>query len=183
MNVIHRVDELISEIKKLKDEVKAETEKLASAKCDLNSKDSQISQLIHLNKELTDDLEERKTEKIHLIKKFQNQIKKLEANLKRNDLFLNKTKGTSRTKKERVMMQDMNDLRRFNKILLEFVDVLAQKFGFDPNLLATLSKIAEGTDDILLRLFFEGITKKKKEIGTEDVPLSNMYTSDPGFKD
>ena len=177
MDVFYKAEDLVLEIKNLKASIKEIAENLISAKCSLQTKESQIMLLQSDNDELKKTINELQIERTQLIKRSQAQIKKLEANIKRNDIFSNRKKEYSMSKKEKVMLQDMNDIRRVNKILLDFIDCLGTKYGFDPKTLATLGKIAEGSDDVLIKLFFKGIDSYKK-IESNDIPSSKIDVAD-----
>lgn len=160
---MNRTDELVNEIKTLRETISDLNSKLNSKDFELHTKTSEIANLKATVHKLNEKVTLVQSEKQHIQKKCQNQIKKLETDVKRNDIFSNKLNLTSKTKKEYFMIQEMDVLRKVNRTLLGFVDVLSDKYEFDGDLVKTLCEIAEGTDDIILRHFLANLKNENSE--------------------
>lgn len=173
MEVTYKVEDLIGEIKRLKECLKSISQDNVSLRHDLQSRESECRSLDTENQSLKKTVDNLQFERTQLITKSQNQIKKLETTIRRNDVFLTRPKEIPRTKKELMMVKDMNDIRRVNRILIEFVDALGNLYGFDSETLKTLAKIAEGVDDMLLKLFFRGIKNYPKR-DPNGLPVGNI---------
>lgn len=175
MNNSERNEELVNEIKALREAATALNGRITGLQYELHSKTAEIMDLRTSVQNLQSKVNLVQSEKQHIQKKCQNQIKKLEAEVKRNDLFQSKVMSTSKTKKEHFMIQEMDALRKVNKTLLGFADVLSQKFDFDRDLLKTLCEISSGTDDMVLSHFLDGLGKK---IVSDDVPHNSIEVTD-----
>lgn len=170
---VDRITELVKEIKNLLDVNTGLNRDLNGVNAKLYAKDSEIKTLnskIATLQAKVDFLEEEKTA---IQKRASKNIKTLELELRKNSIFNKKVMATSKTKKEHLMIQEMDSLRKVNKTLLGFVEALSKRFLFDDDLLKTLAGIADGVDDRILQLFLDSFSKQS-ENPVENVKLAQM---------
>lgn len=165
---LDRIQELISEIKILREVNSTLHQQINSLNSQIYSKDNEIkNQNIKIEK-LQSNIGFLEAEKTGIQKRANFKIKSLEIEARRNGVFGQKVMATSKTKKEHLMIEEMDSLRKINKILLHFIDVLSREFEFDGDLVKTLVDIAEGVDDRILQLFLEGL-RQRTDVIMEDI--------------
>jgi hypothetical protein len=169
-----KIESLISELKIYKTVNHSLHTKINSLESQAHTNLSNLSALEQKLQKANLKIDFLEKEKKILVKKYANKIDILQKEIKRNDIFNKKIIGTSKTKNESYMIQEMDTLRHVNKTLLRFVDVLSEKFGFDSEISKSLCEIAESVEDNILQLFIQDIEfklKRKDKKVVEDIKI------------
>ncbi|KAM0680847.1 hypothetical protein GINT2_001121 [Glugoides intestinalis] len=160
---IDRTTELVKELKDLLKVNTALNRYINAIDVKLYDKDSEIKALASQISTLQSKVNFLEEEKVAIQKRASKNVKNLELELRKSSIFNKKVMATSKTKKEHLMIQEMDSLRKVNKTLLGFVEALSKRFSFDDELLKALAYIADGVDDRILQLFLDTFSKKNKK--------------------
>ncbi|ELA41419.1 uncharacterized protein VICG_01524 [Vittaforma corneae ATCC 50505] len=170
-----RIQELINEIKVLREVNSTLHRQINSLQSQVYDKEYEIGSLNTKIDRLQSSIGFLEAERTGIQKKMDNKVKNLENEIRKNGIFNQRVMATSRTKKEYLMIQEMDSLRKVNRILLGFVEILSKTFAFDSDLLKTLVSVAEGVDDRILQLFLDGLKQRIKE---EGIPVNVIEAND-----
>lgn len=162
-------DELIREIKMIRALNSSLCIKINSLESRIHTKDCEVILLEDKLGRATSKIQFLESEKTCLQRKYGARIKSLENERRRNDIFNRKVMSTSKTKKESLMIQEMDSLRSVNKTLLGIIDILSESIGFDNDVVKAISKAADGVEDNILRLFVDSLKSR-------DTPSNCMQT-------
>lgn len=166
----NRVDELIREIKAVRTANSGLHIKVNSLESHIYSKNCEVKTLENRVDRAASRIQFLESERTCLLKKYSARIRNLENEKRKNDIFNQKVMATSKTKKESLMMQEMDSLRAVNRTLLGIINLLGEQMGFDGNILKMMAEIADGVEDNILRLFLDGLkVKDAKPVGSEVV--------------
>lgn len=164
-----RIQDLVNEIKTLREVNTNLHRQINNLESKAYTKDLEIKALLKEQERLRAKVSFLEGEKAAIQKRMACKIKSLENDVRKNGMFNQKVMATSKTKKEHLMIQEMDSLRKVNKTLLGFVEVLSNRFSFDGDLLKSLCDVAEGVDDRILRLFLDSFSQNN-EVKCENEP-------------
>jgi chromosome segregation ATPase len=172
---LDRIEELINEIKVIREVNNTLHRQVSTLQQQLYDKEYEIKTMNSTIEKLKTRLGLADQEKQAIQKKMDNKTRALENEIRKNGIFNQKVMATSKTKKEHLMIQEMDSLRKVNRTVLGFVDVLGKEFEFDIDILKALVSIADNVDDRILQLFIDGI---KDRIKSKDIEMKAVEIND-----
>lgn len=173
-----RVQDLIREIKIIRADNSILHTKVNSLESRMYTKDFKMEELEHKLDKAASRIQFLESEKICLQRKYSARIKNLENEKRKNDIFNQRVMATSNTKKESLMMQEMDSLRAVNKTLLGIIDLLSEQMGFDSSLVKMIAGIADGVEDNILKLFVDSLKAKHAKSIDPKIALCETSTQD-----
>lgn len=157
-----RLQDLITEIRSLREETKELSYKCIMLESRIKEKDMEIRELrreLQAEKEKVLFLEEEKklNEKKNAKKQksFENEIRRLKTSR-------STVSGRHRRKEDdgEAMIVEMDKLRNVNSTLMRFIDRVCTNIRVDSDLLKSLLSIANGVDDAIIHLFLGELIEK-----------------------
>lgn len=142
-SLIDRTDKLISEINELKARNSEIITNNNTLFCQLHKKDSELLQAKAIINKLLKHNENLKTEVSILNKKYVDKVRSLENQIRKNDVFREVYKGSSKTRREDLANKSMEQVRKSNAFLLQFIIKMAKKFDFDDEVCLQLCQIED----------------------------------------
>lgn len=171
---LDRVGDLLGELKSKKENAVALQQQIASLKIQLQSKECEVQCLAADLIKSREDAKFLKWQNTASRKRTQFRMKGLENEVRKGEAFTQKLLAVSKTKREQLMVHEMDELRKVNKTLLGFVEALGRKFDFDCEVVKTLAGIANGVDDRILQLYLDGL---RQNVNQEDVPVNEVVVN------
>ncbi len=155
-----RINELVNELKVSREVNSSLHRKVCSLESVVSEKQYEINSISTSILKLKSRISHLEAENAAFDKKLAIKTRTLQNELRKSSIFNQKVMATSRTKKEHLMIQEMDSLRKVNTTLTGFVDALSKNFDFDTEILKSLATIADGVDDQIIQLFIQGIRDK-----------------------
>lgn len=155
-----RVERLIDEIRALRSTNHELSVKNNACLIKIHGLEGQLSEALARADQLARDNASLLEEARLLTKRLKDKIKRLQIEMRRNDIFREVYRGSSKTKKEELVNAEIRRLSDTNKILLKFMQALEGRLGFDGDIAHELCAIATDADDPALRAFLDGIMKR-----------------------
>ena len=152
-----RIEGLTMEVRKLQKEIQELTAQNGMLRGTIHTRDSLINEQSCKIEELTKETAFLKEELSLTERKYKGQLKKVQADARRNDVFREVYKGTTKMKREEFANERIQTLERTNTVLMGFIKEISHRFGFDTDTCIALCEIATGVDDCLIKMFLESI--------------------------
>lgn len=152
-----QIEELVTEIKRLREKNDKLFKENNVLKNQINSKDYLLAESKN-NLEKMESTVANLKEEIGILKKKEGmKIKKLENELRKNELFRESFRGTSKTRQEEMIRKKIKLLKNNNRILMDLINLFSKKFDFEPELCKSLCDISNTIEDTVIKNFLEGI--------------------------
>ena len=160
---IDRIEELVLELQALRKQLNRVTAENACLKSHLHSTNLECASLRDSSQLLTESIGRLNQKIQHTEKKYTLRLRHLENKLRKNDIFKDNKRGSSKTRTEQLIIDEMASLRHTNSVLLGFVNHLSHTIGFDSAIASQLCEIADNSDDKVILTFIDGLKQGKKD--------------------
>lgn len=161
----NRVQELLNEIKLLKEEARELNYRVIMFESCVREKNLEIGDLNRRLKILRENIVFLQEEKKSIESKNTRKHKALENEIKRLENEIGKLIRNGKTRKDKKVIEEMtkqmDKLRKLNNKLMCFVDRISRNINVDEGLLKSFLEIADGVDDVIFRHFLGELIERK----------------------